>query len=60
MHFTCSSIDHLISGLKIITNMQDKTCVNFAYIKKLKLAIILKSLTHDTKGTLSQSKNTML
>lgn len=51
---TYSWLDHLVSGLILLTIRSFKTCFRCAFVKNLlKLANKIKSLAHYAKGTLS-------
>ena len=56
---TCSWLDHSVSGLIIVTKSYIITRFHYAYNYFLfKLATIIKSLTHYTKGTLLSFQKT--
>ena len=53
---TCPWLDHPVSGLIQATKRPIKTRFRYAYTYRLKLAAQIKSLTHYTKGTPSETR----
>ena len=53
---TCPWLDHPVSGLIQATKRPIKTRFRYAYTYRFKLAAQIKSLTHYTKGTPSETR----